>query len=113
MRSYKQPILTIFIIFATAYVLTLIGCSPSHVSRRITDNPANPNSISSSDVEAKPQDNDGSTQTIIKGNAPTLHLVEEFDNVQQEASLIVGGANLYLDTSIIAKLEIQPVTFQT
>lgn len=28
MQRYKQPILTIFIIFATAYVLTLIGCAP-------------------------------------------------------------------------------------
>lgn len=28
MQHYKQPILTIFIIFATAYVLTLIGCAP-------------------------------------------------------------------------------------
>lgn len=29
MNRYKQPILTIMIIFATAYVLTLIGCAPA------------------------------------------------------------------------------------
>lgn len=29
MNQYKQPIMTIFLIFATAYVLTLIGCAPS------------------------------------------------------------------------------------
>ena len=29
MKQFQQPLLTIFIIFATAYVLTLIGCAPS------------------------------------------------------------------------------------
>ncbi|MBC7467105.1 MAG: hypothetical protein H7256_14040 [Bdellovibrio sp.] len=29
MQRYKQPILTIFVIFATAYVLTLLGCAPA------------------------------------------------------------------------------------
>jgi hypothetical protein len=31
-RNYKQPLLTIFVIFAAAYILTILGCSPTSSS---------------------------------------------------------------------------------
>ncbi len=43
MNQFKQPLLTIFVIFATAYVLTIVGCTPPSAESRSAPVPVGSN----------------------------------------------------------------------
>lgn len=58
MKQFKQPLLTILIIFATAYVLSLIGCAPSD------DRPGG--SVVSTPVQRNENDNLGNNINELK-----------------------------------------------